>query len=90
VVSVRINFFVDFLLGICFVIMLVTGLLKFPGLPELFGIHRGNFPLGTISFYHDYTGLLLLLFIIIHLLLHRRQVACAIKSVFGGNKKCEK
>lgn len=53
-----------------FLICLVTGILMFPGFLELVGIRPRNFPMDTVVFLHDWTGLALGAGILLHLILH--------------------
>jgi cytochrome b subunit of formate dehydrogenase len=53
-----------------FLVCLVTGILMFPGFLELVGIRPRNFPMDTVVFLHDWTGLALGAGILLHLILH--------------------
>lgn len=53
-----------------FLVCLVTGILMFPGFLELVGIRVRKFPMDTVVFLHDWTGLALGAGILLHLILH--------------------
>jgi hypothetical protein len=53
-----------------FLVCLVTGILMFPGFLELVGIRVRTFPMDTVVFLHDWTGLALGAGIVFHLILH--------------------
>ena len=53
-----------------FLVCLVTGILMFPGFLELVGIRVRTFPMDTVVFLHDWTGLALGAGILFHLVLH--------------------
>lgn len=53
-----------------FLLCLVTGILMFPGFLELVGIRARKFPMDTVVFLHDWSGLVLGGGILFHLMLH--------------------
>ena len=68
----KINWIAGVLLTISFLGVFITGLLKFPGLAELFGVSRGLLPLGYISTVHDFFGVTAGVLALIHIFLNRR------------------
>lgn len=77
-------------MSIAFIVNAATGLIKFPGLLEIFGIRRISLPLGYISTIHDWSGAALIAFIIAHIVLNFKWIACTTKTVFKRNDKtCE-
>jgi cytochrome b subunit of formate dehydrogenase len=74
---------VDLALGITFVICFVTGLLKFPLLLQMTGLYRLVLPSALISDLHDWSGILLGLFVLVHLYLNRVWIIAMTKNVLG-------
>lgn len=88
----RINYVVDFLALISFVATALSGLaIKFfmPSgvrqgrLQEFLGVQKG-----TWSEIHDWFGILLIIFVIIHFILHWNWIICMTKNIFKADK-CE-
>lgn len=81
-----INYFLNFLSLIIFLIVFITGILKLPIsriiIPDYF-----NLPWQELNFLHDYGGVLLGVLIIIHVLLHLDWIIVTTKNLFKGEKK---
>ncbi len=67
---ITMDYFVDIGLIITFAIAFVTGLIKFPGLLGKFGLHITDLPIGRISRFHDWAGLIMGLLVLVHIVLH--------------------
>ena len=90
----QINYIVDILALVSFVVTAITGLvLKFflpsgvrqSRLQEFWGI-----PKGTWTEIHDWFGILFIIFTLIHLVLHWNWIVCMTKNIFtSDNKECE-
>jgi hypothetical protein len=85
--SVKLNWLVDLLLGITFFICFVTGLLKYTVLLQLTGLSTIILPAALISDLHDWSGILLGLFVLFHLLLNRRWIISITKKILAGSRK---
>ncbi|MBN1923737.1 MAG: DUF4405 domain-containing protein [Nanoarchaeota archaeon] len=59
-----------FLLIISFLSLLITGLIKFPGLINYLGLSYSQIPFGLISKIHDWMGIITSVLIITHLYLN--------------------
>ncbi|MBN1157334.1 DUF4405 domain-containing protein [Candidatus Woesearchaeota archaeon] len=85
------NYIVDVLLGISFVITAVTGIIIFLFLPE--GVRQGRYQVflgitkGVWSGIHDYAGLVMIGLSLFHLALHWNWLVCMTKSCLKGKKK---
>jgi len=75
---------VDLAMGIMFVISFVTGLLKFTLLLRLTGLNGLILPSAFISDLHDRSGILLGLFVFIHLFMNRNWIISMTRQVVGG------
>ena len=69
--KLKLNYFVDIGMAIAFVIVAVTGILKLPALGG-----------GTRDFMllHDWSGVVLAVFVLLHLILHWNWIVCMTKS----------
>jgi hypothetical protein len=85
--SVKLNWLVDLLLGITFFVCFVTGLLKYTVLLQLTGLSTIILPAALISDLHDWSGILLGLFVFVHLLLNRRWIISTTKKILAGSRK---
>jgi len=81
----KINYFIDLLMIIFFVINSITGLIIFFFLPS--GVKRGSYRefLGIIKQnwvdVHNWSGLILILLVAIHIILHWNWIVCMTKSL---------
>jgi len=88
---IKLNYLVDTGMGICFVAAALTGIIKFPGLIFRFGLTYKDLPMQTISLIHDWSGIMIVILVGVHLALHWRWIVCVTKSFFKKeDKKCEK
>jgi hypothetical protein len=62
--------------------LFITGLIKFPGLVGFFGIRFGDLPIGTISGIHDWSGIILIILVFLHLILHWSSLKAMTKRIF--------
>jgi len=76
-----INYGVDIGLMISFLIVFITGIIKFRGFTSWTQINPRILPLYQISILHDNAGILALLFSTIHLFLHRKWLLKTAKSL---------
>ncbi len=82
--KVKINYIVDIILLILFVLVAATGLMKLPLLKKFF------FQSAQLSFIHDYSGVLMVVFIFVHLILNLNFMICMTKKYLGKTKaKCD-
>lgn len=62
-----------FLMLIVFVAQSLTGIIKFPELQRFFSFIFAYIPASTVTYFHDWTGIVLIILIIIHLVLNRQR-----------------
>lgn len=78
------KYFVDIILIILFFIVAVTGIIKFP----IFA--RNVFQVAQLSTIHDFSGLLIVVFVFVHLILNFNFIVCMTKKYLGkGKQKCD-
>ena len=77
-----INYSVDIVLGILFFLIFITGIIKFPGVISFFGKNPRTFPLYEVSTIHDWSGLLAIGLLIVHVVLHFQWIVSTLKAFF--------
>ncbi len=82
-----VNYIVDLLAGLSFLSLLLTGIIKFPGLLSSLGLARGQLPIYQISVIHDWSGVVFAVLILIHFLLHWRWVVFTTTGFFRKGSK---
>ena len=84
----KLNYWIDVGLALSFFTCFITGLIKWPGLVRIIGapayrtLHVKN-----ISLLHDWSGLIMGLLVIIHLVLHWKWIVVVTKSIFKKGDK---
>jgi hypothetical protein len=85
----KINYIVDFFAGISFFITTITGLIILLFLPS--GVRQGSYQtfLGIQKIFfsevHNWAGIIFIILVLIHLVLHWNWIICMTKNLF--NKK---
>ena len=77
----KLNYFVDLLLAISFLLVATTGILKFPG---WFGYFQ--LPWRILNKIHDWSGIAMVALVLIHLILHWRWIVSMTRTIFRGKK----
>ena len=82
--KIKLNYWIDFGLVISFLICFITGLIKWPGLIRLIGAstHKILY-IKNISLLHDWSGLIMGMLVLAHLILHWRWIVSTTKNIFG-------
>ena len=87
--KLKINFWVDVGLAVTFFGSFITGLVKWPGLLRWFGLTHRSLPMKEITLIHDWSGLIMGLIVLVHLILHWNMIVCMTKNMFRrGEKQC--
>jgi len=82
------NYWIDVGLFISFIICFVTGLIKWPGIIKIIGVSAYKvLHVPNISTLHDWSGLVMGILVLIHLVLHWEWIVCVTKSIFTRDKK---
>jgi cytochrome b subunit of formate dehydrogenase len=84
----KLNYTIDFLAFISFVVVSVSGLAIKAGASrgrsqEMLGIQKGAW-----NEIHDWSGTIFIILVVIHLILHWRWIACMTRNIFQSDK-CE-
>jgi len=86
----KIKYFIDVGLLISFIVVLVTGIIKFGTLLRTIGINLNykELPMSQISLVHDWSGIFMGLFVLVHLILNIDWIIATTKDFFK-KKECE-
>jgi|TARA_B100001971_G_C18108446_1_gene492821 hypothetical protein len=86
-----VKYILDVILGIVFLIVVLTGIFKFSGFREFFGIELGyrDPPMPLISLLHDWSGIVMAVIVLIHLILNWDWIVSMTKSFFIKDKEVE-
>lgn len=82
--SAKINYLVDFLMVILFIVNAITGLVIFFFLPS--GVRQGSYQTflgivkGTWAFIHNWSGIIFIILVILHFILHWNWVVSMTKT----------
>lgn len=84
-----IKYILDIGLGISFLLVAFTGIFKFKGFRKFLGITLSyrDFPMPLISFIHDWSGVVMAVIVLLHLILNWDWIVCTTKSFFCNDKK---
>ena len=85
----KINYWIDMIMGIAFLIAFVTGIIKWPGLMLKLGVNIKNLNFGAISRAHDFSGLVMSILVFVHLAMHWKWLFVMTKRIFKRSKKSE-
>ena len=86
-----INYIIDFLMTISFIVTAITGLVIFFFLPS--GVKQGSYQAflgilkGNWSVIHDWGGIIFILLVFIHFISHWNWVVCMTKNIFSNKNK---
>mgnify|MGYP006281541147 CR=1 FL=1 len=82
----KVLYWIDIGMGISFLLTFLTGLVKMPGLTQLFGFVYKTIPTLYITRVHDWAGVVMSIFVFIHLALHWKWLLNMTKRVFKWKK----
>jgi len=83
----KLNYWIDIGLAISFFVCFITGLIKWPGLIKIIGVSIYKvLHVGNISMLHDRSGLIMGLFVLIHLALHWKWIVSMTKNMVFRKK----
>lgn len=83
--KLKLKYWVDILMGLSFIIVAITGIMKWSGTLKQLAFQRESRHLVTLI--HDYTGLLMILLVLIHLILNWKWIISMTKNVFSKKNK---
>jgi len=74
----KLNYWIDVGLAITFILCFLTGIIKWPAFYSTFK----DLPFQQISFIHDWSGLIMSILVLIHLILHWNWIVVMTKKLF--------
>lgn len=83
---VCIDYIIDLGLLVSFLIVFITGLMKWPALLPNLGIPYSSISIMKTSTLHDWSGLIMGLLVAIHLTMHWRWIKAMTKNIFKRKK----
>ena len=88
--NLKVNCWVNIGLMISFLVCFVTGLIKWPGLIKIIGTSwYGVLHVRNISLLHDWSGLIMGLLVLFHLVLNWNWMVMVTKKIFKRNEDKE-
>jgi len=80
--TLLIKYVTDVLLAIAFLLNIITGILKFPGLTSYFKFIFRFISGPTMAVIHDWSGIVLVILVLIHLIMNFKWIVEMTKSIF--------
>ena len=82
----ELNYFIDIGLGISFLIVFITGIIRLPGLLSSLGISYSSVNTGNVSMLHDRAGIAMGILVITHIILHWGWIMSMTRVIFRGKR----
>ena len=83
----KLYYVIDILLALSLILVLITGIIKWPGLTYLFRPVYRIIKARYLVTIHDWAGVAMAVFVLIHLALHWKWLVVMTKKVFEKRKK---
>ena len=80
-----VRWYIDMGLLVAFVVCVVTGILKFTSLMRMLGLTGLVFPLAFFSDLHDWSGIVLIVLVGVHLFVNRAWIVYVTKKIIAGS-----
>jgi len=80
-----VKWIVDIGLLVAFLVCVITGIFKFTLLMRMLGLTQLVFPLAFMSDLHDWSGIVLVILVGVHLFFNRGWIWSMTKKIVGGN-----
>lgn len=76
------NYWIDIGMALSFFVCFVTGVLKFRLFVRWLGLHQRELPIYELTVVHDWSGILLGVFVFAHLVLHWKWIVAMTRGFF--------
>ena len=86
----RLNYWIDIGLLLTFISTFSTGIIKFPGFLRFFGISPRHLPMDLLMFIHDWGGVGIGVFSLLHVILHWKWMVKMTTNMFPKSEKKSK
>lgn len=80
--KLKLNYIIDVGLAISFLIVFITGIIKWPGLLPKLGLTYQQVPFQRITKMHDIWGLIMGILVFVHIILHWKWITTMTKKMF--------
>jgi predicted ferric reductase len=77
------NYVIDMLILASFLICAIAGIIKWPGFIRTLGLDSTTLPMRQITTLHDWSGLLMIVLIAVHFIIHMEWLAAITKRALG-------
>lgn len=77
-----VNYIIDIGLGISFILAFFTGIIKWPRFIRIFGMSYSDLPMKVITGVHDFSGLVMGLLVLVHIILHWKWIVLFTRRIF--------
>ncbi|MBT6995197.1 DUF4405 domain-containing protein [Candidatus Woesearchaeota archaeon] len=85
----KLNYWIDVGLLISFLGAGITGIIKLKAIATQLGLEWGDPLMKTLSTIHDWSGIVMVLLVLVHLILHWDWIVCETKNIFSKKEVCE-
>jgi hypothetical protein len=85
-ITQRLQYIVDVLMAVSFLTCSITGVVKFPGLLHSIHINPRRLPMDLFTIVHDWSGIVICLLVLVHLILHWKWIVHMTKTTFEKKK----
>ena len=79
----KLNYWIDVGLLISFLGAGITGIIKLKAIATQLGLEWGDPLMKTLSTIHDWSGIVMVLLVLVHLILHWDWIVCETKNIFS-------
>ena len=83
-VSIKLNYVIDFLLGLSFFVVAVTGVIKMPLVSRVLGLNYSFLNSIGFNFVHDWSGIVMIFLVVVHLVLHWNWIVSMTRVILRG------
>ena len=80
--KITLKYLVDAGLAVSFISVIITAIVKFPGIRERLGLAYTSPTFWWVSRIHDWAGVVMVVLVAIHLFLNREWIICQTKNLF--------
>ena len=84
--KIKLKYIIDIGMLVSFVLVAVTGIIKFPKFLRSLGVDTSNIPFYELSRIHDWSGIALTILVLIHLFLNFNWIVNTTKKLFKTSK----
>lgn len=83
----KINYVIDLAMGVSFLLVFVTGLIKWQGVGMWLRANGIDLPPFLTITLHDWSGIIMGILVFVHLVLHWKWIKAMTKNIFGRKRK---